>query len=129
MLSRIINLENRKVKVEANASTLLIYEDRFKGRRLLQDVDKISQINRVEDVPFSLYTKLFWATAKTADHNIGDVYEWSSQFTIEDIIKGGQIAITLIWNSILPLKKKKATVIQKAIHQLLKFFRSLRKAV
>lgn len=128
MIPRIIYLKSRKVKVEANASTLLVYEDRFKGRRLLQDIDKLSELRKTEDVPLSLYTKLFWATAKTADRSIEDVYEWSSQFTIEDIIKGGQVAITLIWESILPLKKKKATVIQKAIRRLSKFFHLPRKA-
>ena len=128
MIPRIIYLKSRKVKVEANASTLLVYEDRFKGRRLLQDIDKLSELRKTEDVPLSLYTKLFWATAKTADRSIEDIYEWSSQFTIEDIIKGGQVAITLIWESILPLKKQKATVRQKATRLLLKFFHLPQKA-
>ena len=128
MTSKIINLKSGKVKVEANASTLLIYEDRFKGRRLLQDIDKLSELRKAEDIPFSLYTKLLWATAKTADHNIEDVYEWSKQFSIEEIIKAGQVAISLIWESISPTKKQKATVKEKAIRLLLKFFPLQRKA-
>ena len=32
MPNKIITIGKKKVRVEANASTLLIYEDRFKGR-------------------------------------------------------------------------------------------------
>ena len=128
MALKTISLKSRKVKVEANASTLLVYEDRFKGRRLLQDIDKLSELRKAEDIPFSLYTKLFWATAKTADYSIEDVYEWSSQFSIEEIIIAGQVAINLIWESIQSTKKQKATVGEKAIHRLLKFFHLPQKA-
>ena len=105
-----IKIDSNTVCVEANASTLLIYEDRFKGRRLLQDISELAKITDIDKIPLSLYSKLLWATAKTADETISDVYEWTRDFTINGIIKAGQIALGMICESIETTKKRKATV-------------------
>ena len=119
-MKKTIRIDNQKVKVEANASTLLIYEDRFKGRRLLQDIDGIAKIDEIEKIPFSLCTKLLWATAKTADSSIPDIYEWVKDFSIKEIIVASQTAIELICQSIETSKKEKAAVRFRPIHLLMK---------
>ena len=105
-----IKIDSKTVCVEANASTLLIYEDRFKGRRLLQDISELAKITDIDKIPLSLYSKLLWATAKTADETTSDVYEWTKNFTINGIIKAGQIALEMICESIETTKKRKAPV-------------------
>lgn len=105
-----IRIDNQTVCVEVNASTLLIYEDRFKGRRLLQDISELAKITDINKIPLSLYSKLLWAAAKTADETIADVYEWTKEFTINGIIKAGQLALEMICESIETTKKRKATV-------------------
>ena len=121
MPSKTIIIGKKKIKVEANASTLIIYEDRFKGRRLLQDIDNLIKIPGAEKVPFSLYSKFFWAAAKTADKNIPDIYEWSKNFEIGEIISAGQIATGLICESIETSRKAKATVVNRLIFRLMTF--------
>lgn len=123
MASRTIAIGKKKVKVEANASTLLVYEDRFKGRRLLQDIDYLVRIKSIEKVPFSLYSKLLWATAKTADESTPDVYEWTKNFEINEIISASQVAVGLICESIETSKKEKATAGHRLISRLMTFFR------
>lgn len=121
-MNKVIKIDGKKISVEANASTLLIYEDRFKGRRLLKDISELVKITTVSDIPLSFYSKFFWATAKTANETIPDIYEWSKDFSIAEIIKGGQVAFALICKSIETSKKQKATVSQRVISQLTKFF-------
>ena len=118
-----IEIDNKTVCVEANASTLLIYEDRFKGRRLLQDISELAKITDIDKIPLSLYSKLLWATAKTADETTSDVYEWTKDFTINGIIKAGQIALGMICESIETTKKRKATVSRVLIFLRTKFSR------
>ena len=105
-----IKIDSKTVCVEANASALLIYEDRCKGRRLLQDISELAKITDIDKIPLSRYSRLLWATAKTADETIADVYEWTKEFTINGIIKAGQIALEMICESIETTKKRKATV-------------------
>ena len=128
MPNKIITIGKKKVRVEANASTLLIYEDRFKGRRLLQDIGELAKITKAEKIPFSLYSKLFWAAAKTADNSIPDIYDWIKDFEISDVIIGSQTVITLIYESIETTKKQKAAVIHRLICRLMTFLHLRSKA-
>lgn len=116
----VIKIGRTEIKVEANASTLIIYEDRFKGRRLLQDIDELAKIDTVK-TPFSLYAKLLWATAKTADDSIADLYEWTKQYSISEIITASQYAVEMILKSIQTTKKAKAAVKHSHILRLMKF--------
>ena len=124
MSAKTIIIDKKKVRVEANASTLLIYED----RRLLQDIDELAKITTTDKVPFSLYSKLFWSVAKTADDTVPDIYEWAKDFSISGVIEGSRTAIELICKSIETTKKSKATVGHRFICLLTTFFRSLSKA-
>lgn len=128
MSSKTINIDNKKVRVEANASTLLIYEDRFKGRRMLQDIAELTKIENIQNIPFSLYSKLLWASVKTADNSIADIYEWIKDFSIQGIITASQVALELICQSIETTKKSKAAVKHRHICQLMTSFHTRSKA-
>ena len=71
-----IIIDNKRVKVGANASTLILYEDRFKGRRLLRDASELLAMADTTDVPFGLVARILWAEVKTADADAPDFYEW-----------------------------------------------------
>ena len=128
MSSKTIIIDNKKVRVEANASTLLIYEDRFKGRRMLQDIAELTKIENIQNIPFSLYSKLLWASVKTADDSIDDIYEWIKDFSIQGVITASQVALELICQSIETTKKSKAAVKHRLIRQLMTFFHMRSKA-
>lgn len=121
-MRKTVKINGTNVVLEANGYTLLVYEDRFKGRRLLQDIGEISKIGEAEKVPFSIQTKMLWAAAKTADDTLPDIYEWTKQFSIEEVIKASQIAVVLICESLSTSKKAKATAKPRFIYRLLKFF-------
>lgn len=123
-----IRIDNQTVCVEVNASTLLIYEDRFKGRRFLQDITELAKIPDINKTPFSLNSKLLWAAAKTADENIPDIYEWAKSFSISGIIDAGQTVLILVCESISTRKKRKAAVSQIITFLRSKFSRSQQKA-
>lgn len=105
MAKKEILIDNKKVTVEANASTILIYEDTFKGRRFLQDIEEFRKIKKDTDIPISTLCRIIWATAKTADKTIPDMFTWSAQFSIPGLIGAGKEAIEVIDKDITPTIK------------------------
>ncbi|MDO4893358.1 MAG: hypothetical protein Q3989_08655 [Eubacteriales bacterium] len=118
----IISINKKIIRVEVNASTLIIYEDRFKGRRLLQDISELTAIKDSFDIPFALTSKLLWAAAKTADNSTPDFYEWIKQFTIADVLQTGLQMIPLYVKDIETVKKPTAAVRAVRIFQRFKFW-------
>jgi len=118
----IISISKKSIRVEVNASTLIIYEDRFKGRRLLQDISELTGIDDVASIPFALTTKLLWAAAKTADTNTPDFYEWTKQFEISDVIGCGLQIIQLYVRDIETVKKPTAAVRAARLFRRFKFW-------
>lgn len=116
MSKAVLILDGQELTVEANAQTLLIYEDNFKGHRLLQDIDELAHITDKSTMPFGIYLKLLWACAKTADKNIVDIDLFSQQFSIEAVIENSWNIIELIGKSIEGNSKKvKAAATQNPI--------------
>ncbi len=96
MARKEITINDKKVTIEANASTILIYEDNFKGRRFLQDVEELQKIKKESDIPLTIFCRILWATAKTADNTIADMFSWSAQFSITGLMGATKSAIEII---------------------------------
>lgn len=124
-----IIIDNQKIKVGANASTLILYEDRFKGRRLLRDASKLLEMGDTTDIPFGLVARLLWAEVKTADAETPDFFEWVEGFSIGGIIETRFVVLTLLAQSIeTTTKKPKAAAIRERIWRRLTFWRMRRNA-
>ena len=118
----IISINKKSIRVEVNASTLIIYEDRFKGRRLLQDIFELSAIKDTDKVPFALVSKLIWAAAKTADNTTPDLYEWIAQMNIAEVIGIAPQILTMYYTNIETAKKPTATARIKQLFRRFKFW-------
>lgn len=123
-----IIIDNQKIKVGANASTLILYEDRFKGRRLLRDASELLAMADTTDVPFGLVARILWAEVKTADADAPDFYEWIKGYSIGDIVEARIDVLTLLAESIQTVKKQKAAAIRERIWRRLTFWRMRRNA-
>ena len=126
----ILSIDKKTIRVEVNASTLIIYEDRFKGRRLLRDLYGVTEmLKNAGEIPFSLITKLLWAAVKTADDSTDDIYAFIKQFTISDVV-GVSVKIIELYTENIELRKKaSATVRLGRLCRRLKFWRSRSNAV
>lgn len=129
MASTMINLKNKKIPVEANAYTLIIYEDRFKGRRFLKDID-----NLITEGSISLATsaRILWAVSKTADSSIADFCEFTKNLELSDLITCTTYVANILLESLTgvinPKKGKATAVIQTVLHPLRKCWHSLQGA-
>lgn len=123
-MEKTININGRSLKLKASALTLLIYEDRFKGRRLLQDMGEIVKISEAEKAPLSVYVRILWAAAKTADETLPDIYEWAKNYSISEIIKASKAAYELVCSSFNTQKKERATAIRRVMRRLMTFWQS-----
>lgn len=76
-----IILNNQKFEVKANAMTMLIYEDEFKGSSFLNDFNKLEKplINQSSDIKAHIAIQMIWACLKTADNNIPEFNEWKKR--------------------------------------------------
>jgi hypothetical protein len=83
----------------------LIYEDTFKGRRFLQDLEEIQKTKNSTDIPLITICRIIWATAKTADNSIADIFNWSAQFSTNGLFGASKEAMELINNDIKPTSK------------------------
>ncbi len=124
----IISINKKSIRVEVNASTLIIYEDRFKGRRLLQDIFELSAIKDPDKVPFALVSKLIWAAAKTADNTTPDLYEWIAQMNIAEVIGIAPQILTMYYTNIETAKKPTAAARIKHLFQHFKFWHTQQNA-
>lgn len=123
-MDRTVKIDGRPVRLKASALTLLIYEDRFKGRRLLQDMGEIVKITDTDKAPLSVYARILWSTAKTADETLPDIYEWTKDFSISGIMQASKTAYELVCGSFNTKKKVKATAIRKGMRRLMTFCQS-----
>lgn len=101
-----IKLNDRELKLECNAYSLVLYENTFKGRNFLKDYE-----NLITEPNVSSHIRFLWCFAKTADSSIDDFEAFSRNNNIlESISEIISTNITLITNSLtssLPKKKKK----------------------
>lgn len=127
MASTMINLQNKKIPVEANAYTLIIYEDRFKGRRFLKDIDSLVA---QESISLATSARMLWAISKTADSSVADFCEFIKGFELSDLLKCHTFVVEILLESlsavINPKKGKATAVIQTVLHPLRKCWRLLR---
>lgn len=93
----IINGEN--VAVEVTAYTMLIYEDSFKGRSFLRDVDEILQTDPNE-VKFSSAVRILWAAVKTADEKTPNIEKWSKSISLKDAVSSVETLVELVFESL-----------------------------
>lgn len=105
MARKEIEIDGKKVNLEANGSTILIYEDSFKGRRFLQDVSELQQVKKETDIPLTLFCRVLWSVAKTADNSIPNMFKWSAQFTSHGLLKSANEAMKLIGEDLKPTVK------------------------
>lgn len=96
MARKEIEIDNKKVQIEANGATILIYEDTFKGRRFLRDVSELEKVKEPTDYPLTLTCRILWATAKTADNSIPNMFKWAAQFTSKGLLNATGEAMKLI---------------------------------
>lgn len=110
-----IVLNNQKLEVQANAMTMLIYEDEFKGSSFLNDFEKLENplINQSSDIKFCTAVQMIWACLKTADDNIAAFHDWKNQ--LKNISMGEiyaanvTVVITISKNMASPSKNTEAT--------------------
>lgn len=101
-------INGKRLSVEANAFTLIVYEDRFKGRRLLQDATALLRMTDTEDISFGLVARLLWAELKTADDATPDFYDWLREFSVADVMEARLPVLEVLAESMITSKKLKA---------------------
>ncbi len=99
-MKRLIEIDGKHLAVEVTAYTLIVYEDRFKGRTFLNDADVIMRGGKIADIPFSLAVKILWAAAKTADESIEDVEIFAKKYSIADILKNANVVVETVLESL-----------------------------
>jgi hypothetical protein len=77
-----LSLNNKRIVVEANAYTLIVYEDRFKGRRFLKDIDELVTS---PSLSLGIGARMLWAIAKTANKELADYCEFTHALEISEI--------------------------------------------
>lgn len=127
MASTTILLNKKKISVEANAYTLIVYEDRFKGCRFLKDIDNLIT---EESISLATSARMLWATAKTADNSVADFCEFTKNFEISDLYKAHPQVINIILESLAavinPKKGGATAVIRTVLRHLRNWLQSLR---
>ena len=121
-------MDNRTFEVRASAFTLILYEDNFKGRRMLQDLSALAEMEQNGAVSYALVSRMLWALARTADATTPDFYEWVQAFSIGGIISAYPAVVTLLTENIMTPKKATAAAILKRCFQRLTFWRIRRNA-
>lgn len=110
-----IILNNQNFEAKANAMTMLIYEDEFKGSSFLNDFEKLETplMNQSSNIKASIAIQMIWACLKTADNNIPDFGEWKKQLeniSINEIYVANIAAVVTIQKNIAsPSKNMQAT--------------------
>lgn len=110
-----IVLDNQKFEVQANAMTMLIYEDEFKGSSFLNDFEKIENplINQSSNIKFSIAIQMIWACLKTANDNITAFHDWKNHLkniSMNEIYAANvTVAVTISKNMASPSKNTEAT--------------------
>ncbi|WP_143000438.1 hypothetical protein [Ruminococcus sp. YE282] len=87
-------------------------------------MSEIVKITDADDAPLSVYARILWAVAKTADDTLPDIYEWTKDFSISGIMQASKTAYELVCNSFNTPKKAKATAIRKGMRRLMTFCQS-----
>lgn len=123
-----LRVDNRTFEVRASAFTLILYEDNFKGRRMLQDLSALAEMEQSGAVSYALVSRMLWALARTADATTPDFYEWIQAFSIGGIISAYPAVVTLLTENIMTPKKATAAAILKRCFQRLTFWRIRRNA-
>lgn len=123
-----LRVDNRTFEVRASAFTLILYEDNFKGRRMLQDLSALAEMEQDGAVSYALVSRMLWALARTADATTPDFYEWVQAFSIGGIISAYPAVVTLLTENIMTPKKATAAAILKRCFQRLTFWRIRRNA-
>ena len=123
-----LRVDNHKFEVRASAFTLILYEDNFKGRRMLQDLSALAEMEQSGAVSYALVCRMLWALARTADATTPDFYEWVQAFSIGGIISAYPAVVTLLTENIMTPKKATAAAILKRCFQRLTFWRIRRNA-
>ena len=123
-----LRVDNSKFEVRASAFTLILYEDNFKGRRMLQDLSALAEMEQSGAVSYALVSRMLWALARTADATTPDFYEWVQAFSIGGIISAYPAVVTLLTENIMTPKKATAAAILKRCFQRLTFWRTRRSA-
>lgn len=123
-----LRVDNRTFEVRASAFTLILYEDNFKGRRMLQDLSALAEMEQSGAVSYALVSRMLWALARTADTTTPDFYEWVQAFSIGGIISAYPAVVTLLTENIMTPKKATAAAILKRCFQRLTFWRIRRNA-
>lgn len=123
-----LRVDNRTFEVRASAFTLILYEDNFKGRRMLQDLSALAEMEQSGAVSYALVSRMLWALARTADATTPDFYEWVQAFSIGGVISAYPAVVTLLTENIMTPKKATAAAILKRCFQRLTFWRIRRNA-
>ena len=123
-----LRVDNRTFEVRASAFTLILYEDNFKGRRMLQDLSALAEMEQSGAVSYALVSRMLWALARTADATTPDFYEWVQAFSIGGVISAYPAVVTLLTENIMTPKKATAAAILKRCFQRLTFWRTRRSA-
>lgn len=105
-MNKTIKVDEKELEVEVSAYTMLIYEDNFKNRSFLRDVDMLTA--NPNKVQYSSTVRILWAAAKSADDTIKPIKEFSKQYSIGEVISTAQPLVDLIVES-LKTSSKKAT--------------------
>ena len=109
MSEKVIKLGEKEVKLQANAFTVLTYEDNFKGRIFLKDIEEFANASSSGRVPLGLTLKFLWAEAKTADDKIPNLEEFAKQFNIKSIIANATEVLDLIYEDLQTTEVKNQT--------------------
>lgn len=109
-----IVLNGKKYELKANAMTMLIYEDEFKGSSFLNDFEKLENplINKSSNISGQILIQMIWACIKTADDSTPKFNEWKKQLqniSMGEIYEANiDVVIAISQNMASPSKKLQA---------------------
>lgn len=111
-MERVLNIGGHEIKMMSTAGTIMRYRNAF-NRDFMKDLISMQQKLSenpdagVDNIDLSLFEKLAWSMAKTADNSIPDLEHWLDQFAPFDIIQATPEIMNLLIANLEQINNKK----------------------
>lgn len=111
-MEKVLNIGGHEIKMKSTAGTITRYRNAF-NRDFMKDLihmqEKLTenQDAGVDNIDLSLFEKLAWAMAKTADDNVPELEKWLDQFAPFDIIQAIPDIMNLLIANLEQINNKK----------------------
>ncbi len=116
-MEKVLNIGGKEIKMKSTAGTMMRYRNQF-NRDFIKDLmhlkgsmqDKVEQGIELDSIDLSIFEKIAWCMAKTADDNVPDIEHWLDDFETFDIYQVLPEIMGLLVANMEQIGSKKKTV-------------------